>query len=560
MKSSIISAAIAMLFVSGIAGAQPLPNPNTQLYVERWNNLWLTVTNNGYAGGEGHGFHWDTDPCPQWVDGASAEFPGGSGQHYIGYAALWIGAIIDSSGYQTPRVSVGTDGWSNPSINEFWPQDEPGGAIVERSNRDTMNCFGDPIYNPYARADHEYISIFTDTLVSEFWNGEDPIDGPHRPLGIEVSRTTYALTNSPCSNILWIRYRIWNILQYLLRDLYLGYSVGSETYAIEDPLDSYDDDLCGFEPTEQIAYFLDNDGRRHSDASGNDFVLPNVVGIRFLRSPVGPERISYNWWVSNGNLDYDYGPSWEAYAERDSLDLGWTDLIGTPMGDLHKYQLMGNGEQDFDQVRVNNPSWITTHPQSGQAWSTNHLPENAVDVANGYYTHALLSFGPLGTPNGDHTVLMPGDSVEVWIAIVGGLDFHDPEHPQPTNQVIDPNLFDLSDLIANAQTAQAGACFDWASGIPTVAPTIANRFSLDPVYPNPFNGTARIRFYSDREQHVSIRLFDLLGREVYTIAEGVFATGSHEFLLDGENLAAGLYFVRAAGGKTSLVQKALLLK
>lgn len=84
MKASIISGAMVLLLISGIAGAQPWPNPNTQLYVERWNNLWLTVTNYGTAGSDGHGSHWDTDPCPQWVDGASAEFPGGSGQHYIG--------------------------------------------------------------------------------------------------------------------------------------------------------------------------------------------------------------------------------------------------------------------------------------------------------------------------------------------------------------------------------------------------------------------------------------------------------------------------------------------
>jgi hypothetical protein len=231
------------------------------------------------------------------------------------------------------------------------------------------------------------------------------------------------------------------------------------------------------------------------------------------------------------------------------------------MGDARKYQLLSNGEVDFDQVHLADSSWIHDHPQDGHAWSFSGRPSNVADIANGFDARYLLSLGPLGNPSGDHTELAPGETFEVWMAYVGGMNFHNAAHPQPTNVTIDPSLFDFTDLVSKVQMARAGTCFDWtalSAHTPQVAPA---NFALEPIYPNPFNSTASIRFTLSRESMVKITVFDILGREVDRIASGNFAAGNHSLSWDAHGLSSGLYFIQArAGDNVRAVQKAMLLR
>jgi hypothetical protein len=162
---------------------------------------------------------------------------------------------------------------------------------------------------------------------------------------------------------------------------------------------------------------------------------------------------------------------------------------------------------------------------------------------------------------GDHRELPPGASFDVWMAYIGGMNFHQVAHPQPTDTIIDPSLFDFSDLIAKAQAARAGTCFDWAglsAKLPKVTPA---EFALEPIYPNPFNSAANIRFSLARETNVTITVYDLLGRDVEQIANGTFTVGNYSLSWNANDLPSGLYFVQARTAENiRLVQKAMLLK
>jgi hypothetical protein len=531
--------ALALLLLLDIALAMAV---RAEERTDRWNSLWLTQA---------------SGPCLPGL-----ELPGGSGQEYLGWTTLWIGALIVDEGYETKRVSVGTDGWLNPGINEFWPFDAP---VTERSRLDTVNEFGAPIYDPAAIADHEFETAFTDTLRDEPYVLPDPIDGVHRPLGIKVTRTTYTMLGGECDNLHWMRIQIQNIGFNYLRQLYvglLGYEGGvhdSSAIASEDYL------LCTIKQF-RFAFLADNDGRRYDDSTGNHLVVPNVVGARLLPDSLGQMRTSLNWWISHGNPDYDFGPAWQAYAEGDSLSMGWTATYGTPMGDERKYDLMRNGEWDFDQVMVNDPGYIARIRDGGQAW---HLPDlpNAADIANGAPARFLLSAGPVGIPDYQDASgrwilrLNPGEQCDVWIQLVGGYGFHNADHPQPSTHVIDPGLFVYDDLFLRLQSTAQGLCAAWlGSGrdFPRITPA---EFTLDPVYPNPFNAAARIRFCLQRASAVRVTVFDVLGREVARIADGTFDGGWHEIAWDASELATGVYLVAGETPRGArIVQKAVLLK
>jgi hypothetical protein len=62
--------------------------------------------------------------------------------------------------------------------------------------------------------------------------------------------------------------------------------------------------------------------------------------------------------------------------------------------------------------------------------------------------------------------------------------------------------------------------------------------------PNPFSATTLLQFSLQQSQQVEVQLFDLLGRKVKTIYEGVLFSGVHSFDIEGRYLANGVYIVQ----------------
>jgi hypothetical protein len=89
---------------------------------------------------------------------------------------------------------------------------------------------------------------------------------------------------------------------------------------------------------------------------------------------------------------------------------------------------------------------------------------------------------------------------------------------------------------------------------------LPREFALHPNRPNPFNPTTQIAYDLPRASVVSLKVFDVLGREVATLADGVQPAGSHTVLFNGSELASGVYLCRLQAGDFSATQKMVLLK
>ncbi len=87
-----------------------------------------------------------------------------------------------------------------------------------------------------------------------------------------------------------------------------------------------------------------------------------------------------------------------------------------------------------------------------------------------------------------------------------------------------------------------------------------NTFALEQNYPNPFNPTTSISFNLDEVANVSLKVYDLLGKEVSTVTEGTYSAGLHTVTFDGSNLASGVYLYKLEAGGRSITKKMLLLK
>jgi len=84
---------------------------------------------------------------------------------------------------------------------------------------------------------------------------------------------------------------------------------------------------------------------------------------------------------------------------------------------------------------------------------------------------------------------------------------------------------------------------------------------LGNAYPNPFNPVTQIPYYLPKASNVVIDVFDILGRRVSILEQGLQAAGEHRELFDGSALASGMYFVKLqAAGEQVEVQKVMLIK
>jgi hypothetical protein len=89
---------------------------------------------------------------------------------------------------------------------------------------------------------------------------------------------------------------------------------------------------------------------------------------------------------------------------------------------------------------------------------------------------------------------------------------------------------------------------------------LPTKFSLEQNYPNPFNPTTIIAYTIPQESQVSLKIYDMMGREVVELASGRQTIGSYNVEFDASSLASGTYFYKLTAGEFISVKKMLLLK
>jgi hypothetical protein len=87
-----------------------------------------------------------------------------------------------------------------------------------------------------------------------------------------------------------------------------------------------------------------------------------------------------------------------------------------------------------------------------------------------------------------------------------------------------------------------------------------NGFTLCQNYPNPFNPSTTISFTVPSRAFVSVKIFDLLGREMMTLFSGQLSAGVYSRQWDASGLPSGVYFCRLQAGALSQTKKLILLR
>lgn len=119
---------------------------------------------------------------------------------------------------------------------------------------------------------------------------------------------------------------------------------------------------------------------------------------------------------------------------------------------------------------------------------------------------------------------------------------NDNESSVGTNHWIRLNTYTVSGKVRNVwATMDTMNIYSEVTGIKEVGSGVPDKYSLDQNYPNPFNPSTIISFSIPEKSNVTLKVYDVLGKEVATLLSGEMNTGSYKVSFDAKNLTSGVY-------------------
>jgi hypothetical protein len=94
----------------------------------------------------------------------------------------------------------------------------------------------------------------------------------------------------------------------------------------------------------------------------------------------------------------------------------------------------------------------------------------------------------------------------------------------------------------------------------SVSENFPKEFGLAQNYPNPFNPSTKIQVALPVISHVILKIYDVLGREILTLVDGLYGAGYHEFNFNGSKLSSGIYYYKLTAGNYVSTKKMLIVK
>ncbi|MCX6137637.1 MAG: T9SS type A sorting domain-containing protein [Ignavibacteriales bacterium] len=157
-----------------------------------------------------------------------------------------------------------------------------------------------------------------------------------------------------------------------------------------------------------------------------------------------------------------------------------------------------------------------------------------------------------------------GTDIGVYRSTNGGVFWEEFNDGMPPAMVLDLR-FSLKDHRLRAATFGNGVYqrkipLPVSSGARTVNTLAPSAFALRPNYPNPFNPSTTIGFSIPHETRVSLAVFDIGGRLVGSLVDGLLSAGTYSVRWNADTFSAGVYLIRMTADSYTSVHKALLLK
>ena len=90
--------------------------------------------------------------------------------------------------------------------------------------------------------------------------------------------------------------------------------------------------------------------------------------------------------------------------------------------------------------------------------------------------------------------------------------------------------------------------------------TAPSVFALHQNFPTPFNPSTNVSFSLPSQMFVSLKIFDVMGREVTTLASEELNAGTHKLQWDASGMPSGVYFYCLQAGSYTMTKRLVLLR
>jgi len=89
---------------------------------------------------------------------------------------------------------------------------------------------------------------------------------------------------------------------------------------------------------------------------------------------------------------------------------------------------------------------------------------------------------------------------------------------------------------------------------------LPTKYELSQNYPNPFNPTTKINFALPKSGFVTLKIYDILGREIKTLVNEIKQAGNYTVDFNASEFSSGVYFYRIESGTFSEIKRMVLIK
>ena len=350
------------------------------------------------------------------------------------------------------------------------------------------------------------------------------------PIGLEIQRTIWAFNRQDAfGNTIFLRYRIINESGVSLDSMFVAQWTDPDIGGAGNMDFAYD--LVGCDSTRNLGFGYKSVAVDSTYGAGSP-----AIGTAFLQGPAVPgtatdsSMFDFKWRrglkAMNASSLYRIVNGVATYADPP---------LGGPASQWHNIlrgTLPKTGGPYLNPVTGQPTKFcVPGDPATGSGWV------DGTDFA-GSDRRMVVTSGPFS--------MAVGDTQEVIIvALVGrGAD----------------RFGSIAALKSEVDTLRSFYHGGLVDAVPSQMFGQPISFSLSQNYPNPFNPNTTIRYTITERGEVTLKIFDVLGREVAMLVNGQQEAGAHAVVFDAARLASGIYLYRLTSGSHTETKKLVLLK
>jgi hypothetical protein len=444
------------------------------------------------------------------------------------------GICIDSipytdANYKIYKVSIGDNQNNNPDWAN-WGLMVPYGAPYRDVNNNGI--YEPAIDTPGVKNAASTIFVCMTDGFSATHTSTEGFGGGTLPLFAEVHLTAWCYSQPSYNNMQFIKYEIINKGKRNWNGIYL-------TFVCDPNLGYPLDDYVGCDTIRKLSFCLN--GRNTDSVYG---IAPPAVGIVLLKG------------LSNKSITPNVDLGLTSFAAYNSFNV---TCETNPANPLQAYLFMKGFKNDssawLDATNGIGNYYVKTKycylgdPEAYVGWIEK---KGRIENCNRDSTGVFWSFNNYGdrkflfSSGSDNLIMNPGDTQVVYLS-----------------QLVARGTTDINSVTKLKQLSINAIVFylsGFVIGINQISSSVPDFYKLYQNYPNPFNPITKIEYQIKNADFVSLKIYDINGREVETLVNEKQSPGTYEAIWNASNYPSGIYFYKIQAGDFSETRKMVLIK